>query len=129
MVNLKGSDYMAVSGIGGSMPVVTFRQINVQLGQIGSNVVSSKMDDARASVSNFGNEPQIGNGQFTQISKQIEDEAVNSVSRIMEQDDDFEASNLGNDSAFGTSGFQSMNDTSFNPAMQRAASSYSYFNQ
>ena len=120
---------MAVSGIGGSMPVVTFRQINVQLGQIGSNVVSSKMDDARASVSNFGNEPQIGNGQFTQISKQIEDEAVNSVSRIMEQDDDFEASNFGNDSGFGTSGFQALNDTSFNPAMQRAASSYSYFNQ
>ena len=118
---------MAVSGIGGATPVITFRQINVQLGKIGNNVVSEKMDDARASVSNFGNERQIGDGLFSQVSKQIENDAKDEISKIMEQDDDFESSNLGNGTAFGASEFQSLNDTSFNQNMQRAASSYQQF--
>ena len=119
---------MAVSGVGGAVPVVTFRQMNVQAAQIGSRILSEKMEEARPSVSNFGNEPQTGNGIFSQISKQISQDAENEISKIMEQDDDFESSNLGSESPFSESGFQENNSTAFDPAMQRAASSYNYFN-
>ena len=47
----------------------------------------------------------------------------------MEQDDDFEGPVNGDGTAFGPSGFQEANDSSFDPAMRRAASSYQYFNQ
>ena len=121
--------FMALSGIGGSIPVATFRQTNVQLNKIGNDVTSEKMETAMNSVSNFGNETKLGSSQFSQINEQIEDDAVNRISYIMEQDDEFEPPANGSDSGFSTSGFQQLNDTSFDPAMQRAASSYSYFNQ
>lgn len=120
---------MAISGVGGSVPVATFRQMNVEAAQVGKQVTSDKMEEALVPVSNFGTETNIGHGQFTQVSEQIERDAVNGIAQIMEQDDDFEPATNGSDSGFGPSGFQQANDSSFNPAMQRAASSYSYFNQ
>ncbi|MBR1398529.1 MAG: hypothetical protein IJ563_13505 [Selenomonadaceae bacterium] len=120
---------MAVSGIGGSIPVATFRQTNVQLHQIGSDVTSEKMEDAMYSVSNFGNETKLGSSEFRQINEQIENDAVDRISVIMEQDDDFQPAVNGDSSGFSPIGFQQSNDTSFDPAMRRAASSYSYFNQ
>ena len=119
---------MAVSGIGGSIPVATFRQTNVQLNQIGTDVTADKMQTAMNSVSNFGNETKLGSSQFRQINEQIENDAVNRISYIMEQDDDFQPAVNGDSSGFSPIGFQQANDTSFDPAMKRAASSYSYFN-
>lgn len=122
---------MAVSGIGGAVPVATFRQMNVQANQTGQQVTESKMQEATKdlNVSNFGNETKVGKGQASQISEQIASDAVNSMASIMEQDDEFENPVNGSGTAFGPSGFQQANDSSFDPAMQRAASSYAYFNQ
>lgn len=121
---------MAISGIGGSLPqTMTFRRINVEANQAGREATSDKMAEARMPVSNFGTEPVIGRGQFSQMSEQMASEAVQTMSTIMEQDDDYENPVNGEGTAFGPSGFQEANDSSFDPAMQRAASSYSYFNQ
>ena len=120
---------MAVSGIGGSVPVATFRSMNVEASQAGRSATENRMAEARDPVSNFGNETHLGNGQFTQVSEQIASEAVNTISQIMEQDDDFENPVNGSGTAFGPSGFQQANDQSFDSAQQRAASSYAYFNQ
>ena len=122
---------MAISGVGGAVPVATFRQMNVNADQTGRQVTESKMQEATKdlNVSNFGNETKVGNGQTSQISEQIASDAVETISQIMEQDDDFENPVNGSGTAFGPSGFQESNDSSFDPAMQRAASSYAYFNQ
>ena len=122
---------MAVSGIGGAVPVATFRQMNVSANQTGRQATESNMQEATRdlNVSNFGNETKVGNGQTSQISEQIASDAVESISQIMEQDDEFEAPANGSGTAFSSSGFQQAYDTSFDPAMQRAASSYAYFNQ
>ena len=121
---------MAISGVGGLNPIPSFRETNVQLNQIGRQVTSEKMEKATPQVSNFGNETHAGSSQFQQINNQIEQDAVSRISQIMERDDDIvEAPALGNGTNYGSSGFQQLNDTSFNPEMQRAASSYSYFNQ
>ena len=122
---------MAISGVGGSVPVASFRNMNVEANQNGRQATENKMEEVNdnLSVSNFGGESNIGNGQFSQISEQIASDAVNSMANIMEQDDEFESAVNGDHSAFGPSGFQQANDSSFDPAMQRAASSYAYFNQ
>ena len=120
---------MAISGIGGSVPVATFRSMNFEAAQNGRQATSAGMEESRDPVSNFGNETHIGNGQTSQIIEKIASDAVNSMASIMEQDDEFEAPVDGSGTAFSSSGFQQAYDTSFDPAMQRAASSYSYFNQ
>ena len=120
---------MAISGIGGAVPVATFRQMNVEANQIGRQATTAGMEESKDPVSNFGNETHIGRGQTSQISEQIASDAVESISQIMEQDDEFENPVNGSGTAFSSSGFQQAYDTSFDPAMQRAASSYAYFNQ
>ena len=123
--------FMEISGIGGAVPVATFRQMNIQANQTGQQVTESKMQEATKdiSVSNFGNETHVGNGQTSQVNEQIASDAVNSMANIMEQDDEFENPVNGSGTAFSPSGFQQANDSSFDPEMQRAASSYAYFNQ
>ena len=120
---------MAISGIGGSIPVATFRQMNVEAAQNGRQATSAGMEETRDPVSNFGNETHIGSSQASQVNEQIASDAVESISQIMEQDDEFENPVNGSGTAFSSSGFQQALDSSFDPAMQRAASSYSYFNQ
>ena len=122
---------MAISGVGASIPGVTFRQMNVQANQTGMQATEQGMEKATEdlNVSNFGTETHIGNGQTSQVSEQIASDAVNSMASIMEQDDEFENPVDGSGTAFSSSGFQQANDSSFDPAMQRAASSYQYFNQ
>ena len=117
---------MAISGIGGSVPVATFRNMNVEATQNGRQAIASSMEEAKetTSVSNFGNETNVGISQFSQNSERIEEYGVESLTSIMEQDDEFEAPANGSSSAFSSIGFRS-----FNQAAQRAASSYSYFNQ
>ena len=117
---------MAISGVGGSVPVAAFRQINVDTSQTGREITEDKMAESQDHVSNFGNETHIGSGQ---VSEQIANDAVNSISQIMTQDDDFENPVDGSGTAFSSSNFQQANDTSFDSAQQRAASSYAYFNQ
>lgn len=120
---------MALQGIGGSVPVATFRSINVQAHQTGREITADKMAESQDHVSNFGNETHLGNGQFSQMSEQIASEAVDAMANIMEQDDEFEGSVNGSGTPFSSSGFQEANATSFDPAQARAASSYAYFNQ
>ena len=122
---------MAVSGIGGSVPVATFRNMNVEAAQNGRQATSSGMEVARepTTVSNFGNETHVGISKFSQNSERIEEYGVESLTSIMEQDDQYEAPVDGSSSAFSSSGFQEAYDRSFDQAAQRAASSYSYFNQ
>ena len=122
---------MAISGVGGSVPVATFRQVNVEANAVGRQATSAGMEEARepSTVSNFGNETNVGISQFSQNSERIEEYGVESLTKIMEQDDQYEAPANGTASAFSSSGFQEAYDHSFNQAAQRAASSYSYFNQ
>ncbi|MBR2179272.1 MAG: hypothetical protein IJ862_02605 [Selenomonadaceae bacterium] len=122
---------MAVSGIGGSVPIATFRQMNVEANQIGRQATSAGMEEAQenTTVSNFGNETNVGISQFSQNSERIEEYGVESLTKIMEQDDQYEAPTGGATSAFSSIGFQEAYDRSFDQAAQRAASSYSYFNQ
>ena len=122
---------MAVSGIGGSVPLATFRQMNVEANQIGRQATSAGMEEAQetTTVSNFGNETNVGISQFSQNSERIEEYGVESLTKIMEQDDQYEAPASGATSAFSSIGFQEAYDRSFDQAAQRAASSYSYFNQ
>ena len=122
---------MAVSSIGGSVPVATFRNLNVEAAQSGRQATASGMEVAKepTTVSNFGNETNVGISQFSQNSERIEEYGVESLTSIMEQDDQYEAPVDGSSSAFSPSGFQEAYDRSFNQASQRAASSYSYFNQ
>ena len=122
---------MAISGVGGSVPVATFRQLNVEANAVGRQMTSAAMEEAQetTSVSNFGNETNVGISRFSQDSEKIEEYGVESLTRIMEQDDQYEAPVSGATSAFSSIGFQEAYDRSFDQAAQRAASSYAYFNQ
>ena len=121
---------MAISGIGGSMPqAVTFRTLNTDANFAGKEATENKMREAKDPVSNFGNETHLGTGQTSQILDQVANEAVEAMSTIMQQDDDFENPVNGSGTAFTPIHFQEANNTAFDPAMQRAASSYQYFNQ
>ena len=119
----------AISGVGASVPVATFRQVNFDAAQNGRQATSAGMEESRDPVSNFGIETHVGTSQFSQNSKQIEEYGVESLTSIMEQDDQYQAPIDGSSSAFSESGFQEEYDRSFNQAAQRAASSYQYFNQ
>ena len=120
---------MAISSVGASVPVATFRQMNFDAAQNGRQATSEAMEEAQNPVSNFGVETHIGSSKFSQNSKQIEEYGVESLTSIMEQDDEYEAPTNGSSSAFSSSGFQEEYDRSFNQTAQRAASSYQYFNQ
>ena len=121
----------AISGVGGSVPVATFRQLNVEASKVGRQATSASMEEAQeaTSVSNFGNETHVGISRFSQNSERIEEYGVESLTKIMEQDDQYEAPVSGTTSAFSSIGFQEQYDRSFDQASQRAASSYAYFNQ
>ena len=122
---------MAISGIGGAVSAATFRQINVETSQTGRQATSAGMEVVKepSTVSNFGNETNVGISQFSRNSEEIAEYGVESLTSIMEQDDDYQAPVDGSSSAFSPSGFQEATDRSFDQAAQRVASSYSYFNQ
>ena len=122
---------MEISNVGGSIPVATFRQVNVDAAKSGRQATSEGMKEAQeaTSVSNSGVETKIGSSRFSQGNEEIEVAGTESLTKIMEQDDKYEAPVSGTTSAFSPSGFQEAYDRSFDPATQRAASSYAYFNQ
>lgn len=96
-------------------------QANFQGNREVSQIVAAKMYDNNE---NFEN---LGQGQFTQSSRETMEVSVESIARIMEQDDDYgEVSNFGNEPTF-TSGFQQNNDFSYQTQQQIAANAYKYF--
>ncbi len=94
----------------------------------GSMATSERMFSARDPVSNFGNEVHVGRGRFSQNSRETLEISVESMSQIMQKDDDFEASKIGEYSALGPTGFQGYNDRSYQTQQQIAAKAYEYFN-
>ncbi len=107
----------------------TVMQTNRQAISNGENATSERMYAARApmAVSNFGTETHIGNGELSQVSRETLETSVEAISSIMEKDDQFEGSPVGNYSALGPTGFQTYNDRSFETQQQAAARAYSYF--
>ena len=119
---------MAIQGVGGSVPAVSFRQINVQANLVGKQVTSEKMAEGMPSVSNFGTETNLGTSHFQEENQELLDESVETIAAIMEQDDQFEAPVNGSGTAFSSSGFQELNTTpAVSAAQQQAASAYGYF--
>ncbi len=93
----------------------------------GSMATSERMFTARDPVSNFGDEVHVGRGQFSQNARETLEVSVESISRTMQQDDEFQASKIGDYSALGPTGFQDYNDRSFQTQQQIAAKAYEYF--
>ena len=108
----------------------TMMQINRESVQNGENAVGERMFAARQpmSVSNFGTETKIGNGELSKVSHETLETSVEAISTIMQKDDQFEASKTGDYSALGPTGFQEANDRSFQNQQAMVAKAYEYFN-
>lgn len=105
----------------------TNMEVNREIVQGGHMAVSERMYAARDPVSNFGNETHIGKGINSQISRQIMEESVESIARIMERDDEYEGSQMGDYTTVPPAGFQELNDRSFETQQRVAANAYKYF--
>lgn len=118
---------MAIQGIGGGS-AVSFRQINVQADLIGKQVTAEKMAEGMPQVSNFGTETNLGTSHFQKENQELLEVSVETVSAIMEKDDQFESSVNGSSTAFSSSGFQELNAPAKVSAQQQAAANaYGYF--
>ncbi len=109
---------------GGLVP--TNMEQNRQIFQGGLMAVSERMYAARDPVSNFGTETHIGKGDFSQISRELMEASVESIARIMEKDDEFEGSNMGEYSPMGPMGIKEINDRSFEKQQQIAANAQKF---
>ena len=98
--------------------------------QDGKTAVGERMFAARQpmTVSNFGTETKIGNGELSKISHETLEISVESISSIMQKDDQWQGSKTGNYSAMGPTGFQESNDRSIEAQQKAAAKAYEYFN-
>ena len=107
----------------------TMMQTNRESIQNGESAVGERMFAARQpmSVSNFGTETKIGNGELSKVSHETLETSVEAISNIMQKDDQFEASKTGDYSALGPTGFQDYNDRSFQTQQAKAAQAYEYF--
>lgn len=92
-------------------------QTNRQAINNGEAAVSERMEAAREPFagSNFGTNTKIGNGELSRISHETLETSVEAIASIMEKDDQYESSKLGEYSGMGPTGFQEYNDRSFNP--------------
>ena len=108
----------------------TMMQTNRESIQNGESAVGERMFAARQpmSVSNFGTETKIGNGELSKVSHETLETSVEAISNIMQKDDQFEASKTGDYSALGPTGFQGYNDRSFQNQQAMVAKAYEYFN-
>lgn len=108
----------------------TIMQTNRESIQNGETAVGERMFAARQpmSVSNFGTETKIGNGELSKASHETLETSVEAISTIMQKDDQFEASKIGDYSALGPTGFQESNDRSFQNQQAMVAKAYEYFN-
>ena len=98
--------------------------------QNGETAIGERMFSARQpmTVSNFGTETKIGNGDLSKVSHEALETSVEAISTIMQKDDQYEASKTGNYSALGPTGFQDFNDRSFQSQQAMVAKAYEYFN-
>jgi hypothetical protein len=98
--------------------------------QNGKTAVGERMFAARQpmTVSNFGTETKIGNGELSKASHETLETSVEAISSIMQKDDQWQGSKTGNYSAMGPTGFQEFNDRSFRSQQAAAAKAYEYFN-
>lgn len=102
-------------------------QLNREIVYDGNMATSERMFASRDPVSNFGNETHIGTGVFSRISHETMETSVENIASIMEQDDEFEGSKMGDYSPLGPTGFQQFNDRSFENQQQIAVNAYKYF--
>ncbi|MBQ7704857.1 MAG: hypothetical protein IJT73_05465 [Selenomonadaceae bacterium] len=107
----------------------TMMQNNRQAINYGETAVGERMYSAREpmTVSNFGTESKIGNGELSRTSRETLETSVEAISGIMQQDDQYQGSKIGDYSALGPTGFQDYNDRSFQSQQQMAAKAYAYF--
>jgi hypothetical protein len=108
----------------------TIMQTNRQYIKAGETAISERMFAARQpmSVSNFGTETKIGNGELSKVSHETLETSVEAISTIMQKDDQWQGSKNGSYSAMGPTGFQEFNDRSFRSQQARVAKAYEYFN-
>ena len=108
----------------------TMMKTNRDAMQNGETAVGERMFAARQpmSVSNFGTETKIGNGDLSKASHETLETSVEAISTIMQKDDQFEASKTGSYSALGPTGFQEFNNRSFQNQQAMVAKAYEYFN-
>ena len=107
----------------------TMMQNNRQAINYGETAVGERMFSARQpmTVSNFGNETKIGNGDLSRASRETLEVSTEAISSIMQQDDQFQGSKTGSYSALGPTGFQEYTDRSFQSQQAMAAKAYEYF--
>ncbi len=108
----------------------TMMETNRESIQKGETAVGERMYAARQpmTVSNFGTETKIGNGEFSKASHETLETSVEAISNIMQKDDQFQGSKTGSYSAIGPTGFQEYNDRSFRSQQAMVAKAYEYFN-
>jgi len=107
----------------------TMMQNNRQAINYGENAVGERMYSARQPFagSNFGTDTKIGNGDLSRTTRETLETSVEAISGIMQQDDQYEGSKIGEYSALGPTGFQDYNDRSFQSQQAKAAQAYEYF--
>ena len=95
---------MPVSGVNGVM--TTMRQLNLQAAREGQAVVKEAMDETKAAFGTtyLGGETKIGTGELNRTNNEIENLGIRDIEKIMQQDDKYESSNLGNAPAIRPSG-------------------------
>ena len=107
----------------------TMMQNNRQAINYGETAVGERSFAARQpfTSSNFGTETKIGNGDLSRTAHETLETAVEAMASIMQQDDQYEGSKLGEYSALGATGFQEYNDTSYQNYLDKARKAYEYF--
>lgn len=107
----------------------TMMQTNRDSINFGENAVGERMFAARQpfTTSNFGTESKVGNGDLSRTTRDTLETSVEAISSIMEQDDQYEGSKLGEYSQLGPTGFQDYNDRSFQSQQAKVAQAYEYF--
>lgn len=107
----------------------TMMQNNRQAINYGENAVGERMFAAREpyTTSNFGTESKVGNGDLSRTAHETLETSVEAISSIMEQDDQYEGSKLGEYSQLGPTGFQDYNDRSYQSHQAKVAQAYEYF--
>ncbi len=106
---------------------LTSMQNNRQAFRYGNAAMSERMYASRDHVSQFGTETHIGRGQMSRENRRTMEVSVESIAKIMEQDDQYEGSKTGSYSALGPTEFQAFNDRSFQNHQQIVANAYKYF--
>ena len=95
---------MPVSGVSGTM--TTMRQLNINATREASASIKQTMDETKAAFGTtyLGGETKIGTGELNRTNNEIENLGIRDIEKIMQQDDKYESSNLGNAPAISPAG-------------------------